>query len=258
LPHLRALFDRYKDDGLVIVGIHSPEFDFEKDHGNVERAVAHYGVTWPVALDDDMTIWNEFANQAWPAEYLTDRDGRLRQVRFGEGDYDAKENDVRTLLAIPSGAPRAAAAGADQVVSGAVPPEIHFGLQFGGGQFHASREPLTKGTRDYTLPDPLPQDTFALRGPWSATDQSVVSAGPDVELVLRFRGAEVNLVAGASTPTPVIVELDGAPLRTLVVSEHDLYNVVSNGTSGYHTLTFRPQGPAAVEMFAFTFGAGTK
>ena len=97
LPHLKALYDRYKGDGLVIIGVHSPEFDFEKDHDNVARAVEHYGVTWPVALDDDMAIWNAFGNQYWPAEYLTDRQGRLRQVRFGEGDYDSKEDDVRTL-----------------------------------------------------------------------------------------------------------------------------------------------------------------
>ena len=258
LPHLKTLYDRYKGDGLVIIGIHSPEFDFEKDHGNVERAVMHYGVTWPVALDDDMTIWNDFANQAWPAEYLTDRDGRLRQVRFGEGDYDAKENDVRALLGIPSGAARAAPAGADEIQSAAITQEIHFGLGFGGGQLASSPEPLTKGTRSYTVPDPVPQDTFALRSAWSVTDQGVTPAEPGAALVLRYRGAEVNLVAGASRPTPVAVQLDGAPLTTLNVGEHDLYNVVSGGPSGYHTLTFTPQGTVPVEFYAFTFGAGTK
>ena len=259
LPHLKALYDRYKDDGLVIVGIHSPEFDFEKDHGNVERAVMRYGVTWPVALDDDMTIWNEFANQAWPAEYLTDRDGRLRQVRFGEGDYDTKENDVRTLLGVPSGAPRAATAGADEIQSAAITQEIHFGLGFGGAQLTSSHEPLTKGTRGYTLPAPVPQDTFALQGAWSVTDQGVAPAEPGAALVLRYRGAEVNLVAGASAaPVPVAVELDGAPLTTIAVGDHDLYSVVAAGPSGYHTLTFTPQGSTAVELYAFTFGAGTK
>ena len=259
LPHLKTLYDRYKGDGLVLIGIHTPEFDFEKDHGNVERAVTHYGVTWPVALDDDMTIWNEFANQAWPAEYLTDREGRLRQVRFGEGDYDAKENDVRTLLGIPSGAPRAAPAGADEVETAAITPEIHFGLGFGGAQLASSAPPLTKGTQSYTVPAPVPQDTFALQGAWSVTDQGVTPAEPGAALVLRYRGAEVNLVAGANAaPVPVAVTLDGAPLTTLNVGEHDLYNVVANGPSGYHTLTFTPQSAAAVELYAFTFGAGTR
>src|SRR3954467_9200744 len=176
LPHLKALYDRYKGDGLVIIGIHSPEFDFEKDHDNVTRAVEHYGVTWPVALDDDMAIWNSFSNQYWPAEYLTDQQGRLRRVRYGEGAYDDKENDVRTLLGIPSGAPRAAAGGADEIESAAVTPEIHFGLAFGGAQIDSSPQPLTKGLQTYSLPDPVPQDTYALQGAWSVDEQGVESA----------------------------------------------------------------------------------
>jgi hypothetical protein len=255
---LRALYDRYKGDGLVLIGVHTPEFDFEKDHDNVARAVTHYDVTWPVAFDDDMTIWNSFANQAWPAEYLTDRQGRLRQVRFGEGDYDDKENDVRTLLGVPSGAPRAAAVGADQVVSAAITPEIHLGLAFGGGQLSSSPERLTKGTQVYSLPSPVPQDTFALQGLWNATDQAIGSADTNVAFVLRYRGTEVNLVAGASAPVTVSVELDDAPLTTITVMAHDLYNVIKDGPSGYHTLTFRPQGPPHLEAFAFTFGAGTR
>ena len=236
LPHLKALYDRYKGDGLVIIGIHSPEFDFEKDHANVARAVERYGVTWPVALDDDMAIWNAFNNQYWPAEYLTDRQGRLRQVRAGEGDYDSKENDVRTLLGIPAGAPRAAAAGADQVLTAAQTPEIHFGFAFGGDQLSSSPEKMTAGTQTYSLPDPIPQDTYALSGSWTATDQGVESGDGSASFVLRYQGAEVNLVAGAASPITVVVELDGAPLTTLVVLEHDLYHVVTNGPSGYHTL----------------------
>ena len=257
LPHLHALYDRYKGDGLVIIGIHSPEFDFEKDHSNVQRAVQHYDVTWPVALDDDMAIWNAFANQAWPAEYLTDRQGRLRQVRFGEGDYDAKEDDVRALVGVASSSPRAGAAGSDELETTSITPEIHFGIGFGATQFNSSREPLTKGTRTYTLPDPVPQDTFALQGAWSVTAQGIASAGDDAQLVLRYRGAEVNIVAGSSNPMNITVLLDGAPLTTLAVSDHDLYKVVTNGPSGAHTLTFTA-GAAGFEAFAFTFGGGTR
>jgi thiol-disulfide isomerase/thioredoxin len=261
-PHLKALYDRYKGDGLVIVGIHSPEFDFEKDHDNVTRAVQHYGVTWPVALDDDMAIWNAFTNQYWPAEYLTDQQGRLRQVRFGEGDYDAKENDIRTLLHIPAGAPRAAPAGSDQIVTAAITPEIHFGLAFGGDQFNASPEGSSKGTRTYSLPTPVPQDTYSLSGSWSITDQGAECAAPGCTFVLRYRGAEVNLVAGAGpatagAPVNVVIDNDGTTLTPLSVQEHDLYNVVSNGAPGYHTLTFRPQS-VGLQVFAFTFGAGTR
>jgi thiol-disulfide isomerase/thioredoxin len=258
LPHLKALYDRYKDDGLVIIGIHSPEFDFERDHNNVARAVEHYGVTWPVALDDDMAIWNAFSNTYWPEEYLTDRDGRLRQVHYGEGDYDTKENEVRTLLGTAADAPRAAPAGGDPVLTAALTPEIHFGMAFAGAHYNSSPEGSVKGTQSYSLPDPLPQDTYALQGVWTITDQGAEGADGAGTFVLRYRGAEVNLVAGAgATPISVVVELDGAPLTTLSVMDHDLYNVVSNGPSDYHTLTFRPQA-AGLQIFAFTFGAGTR
>jgi thiol-disulfide isomerase/thioredoxin len=258
LPHLKALYDRYASDGLVIIGIHSPEFDFERDHGNVQRAVERYGVTWPVALDDDMAIWNAFSNTYWPEEYLTDREGRLRNVSFGEGDYDGKENRLRTVLGIAADAPRAAPAGGDPVLTAALTKEIHFGTAFGGAQFNASPEGSANGTQSYSLPNPLPQDTYALQGTWSITDQGAEAADASGLLVLRYRGKEVNLVAGAgSTPIGVVVELDGAPLTTLSVTDHDLYHVVTNGPSDYHTLTFRPQA-AGLQIFAFTFGAGTR
>lgn len=259
LPHLKALYDRYKGDGLVIIGIHSPEFDFEKDHDNVARAVERYGVTWPVALDDDMAIWGAFNNRYWPADYLTDREGRLRQVRFGEGDYGSKEDDVRTLLGVSSSAPRAPVAGADQVVTAALTPEIHLGLLFGGAAFNASPGKSTAGTQTYSIPEPVPEDRYALTGSWTTTDQGIETAGRDSTLVVRYQGAEVNLVAGAGAGVPieVTVELDGEPLTTLTVTDHDLYHVVEGGPPGYHTLTFRSPAPG-LQAFAFTFGAGER
>ena len=100
LPYLRSWHDRYRDDGLVIVGVHSPEFDFEKDHGNVEQAVSRLKVTWPVALDDDMAIWDDFDNRYWPAKWITDRQGRIRYFHAGEGNYAETENVIRTLLGV--------------------------------------------------------------------------------------------------------------------------------------------------------------
>ena len=108
-PYVRAWYDRYRADGLVVVGVHSPEFDFEKVHGNVEDAVKRLNVTWPVALDDDLTIWNAFDNQYWPADYVADRTGELRYSHFGEGDYTNTENVLRTLLGVAPSSPRATA-----------------------------------------------------------------------------------------------------------------------------------------------------
>src|SRR4029077_19219991 len=106
-PYARAFYDRYRADGLVVIGVHSPECDFEKVHTNVEAAVKRLDVTWPVALDDDMTIWNAFKNQYWPADYVADRTGHLRYTHFGEGDYSNTENVLRTLLGVPASSPRA-------------------------------------------------------------------------------------------------------------------------------------------------------
>jgi len=104
IPHLQALYARYHAQGLEIVGIHSPEFDFEKDHGNIAAAVTKLGVTWPVAFDDNMAVWHAFGNQYWPAEYLADPDGKIRSVHFGEGDYSQKEDEVRALLGVDASA----------------------------------------------------------------------------------------------------------------------------------------------------------
>ena len=106
IPHVRALYDRYARDGLVVVGIHSPEFDFEKDHANVRAAVKRLGVDYPVALDDDMAIWTAFENQYWPAHYIADRTGHLRAAGVGEGNYAETENVVRALLGVKASAPR--------------------------------------------------------------------------------------------------------------------------------------------------------
>jgi hypothetical protein len=220
----------------------------------VARAVQHLGVTWPVAFDDNMDIWNAFGNQYWPGEYLVDQQGRLRQTRFGEGDYDAKENDVRTLLGVPASAPRAAEAGSEPALTAAITSEIHFGLAFDGASRCSSPEPLTMGTQAYTLPDPVEQDTFALDGNWAVTGQSAAAADADATFVLRYRAGQVNLVAGSDTPVELDVTLDGTPLPPVTVSDHDLYKILDNGPDGYHTLTFTPHH-AGFEAFAFTFGA---
>ena len=260
LPHLKALYDRYASNGLVVIGIHSPEFDFEKNHDNVAKAVQQLGVTWPVALDDDMAIWNSFNNNYWPEEYLTDRDGKLRQVYIGEGQYDQKEDDVRTLLGVPSNAPRAANGGPDQIEAAAQTPEIHFGLSFGAQQFSSSQQQLTGGTTTFSAPDQVPVDTFALVGTWNVSGQGVQSASADAAIELRYRASEVNIVAGASSSSPPVtlnVELDGATQPPVQITGDDLYRVLSNGPSGVHDLVLTP-ATTGFQAFSFTFGSGSK
>ncbi len=271
LPHLKALYARYHAQGLEIVGIHSPEFDFEKDHDNVEHAVGQLGVTWPVVFDDDMNVWRAFGNQYWPAEYLADQQGRVRSAHFGEGDYSLKEDEVRALLAVPADAPRADADAGTTTPTAAQTPEIHLGTDFGGALYSASR-PYGNGSATFTIPNPQDQNTFALGGAWTVDGQSATTSDASGALALRYQAGEVNLVlglAGDQAPVPVVVDLDGAPVpaasrpdgmtvdgagdTVVTVSGHDLYRLLKSGPSGFHELTVHPQR-AGVQAYAYTFG----
>jgi thiol-disulfide isomerase/thioredoxin len=277
LPYVRTWYDRYKADGLVVVGIHTPEFDFEKDHDNVRRAVQQLGVDWPVAFDDDMAIWNQFANQYWPAKYIVDRDGKLRFVHFGEGDYKTNEDVIRVLLGVPADSPRAGAA--VNPAPDAAPDqtnETYLGPFRGlGSQQFGSLQPLDEGAGTFTIPDPPPDERFSLSGSWTVASEYVEAGDDQGELVLRYHAGEVDLVAagpgaGATRASAaVVVELDGAPVpeasrppgmtvdgqgRTvLTIGAADLFRVVVHGPSGEHTLSLRPQS-AGTQLFSFTFG----
>jgi thiol-disulfide isomerase/thioredoxin len=267
-PYLRAWQDRYEEDGLVIIGVHSPEFEFEKDHDNVESAVEELGVTWPVALDDEMAIWRSFNNQFWPAKYVTDRQGQLRFVHPGEGLYDETEDVLRVLLGVEPGSRRAGGAEEEPSVALDQTPETYLGSLRGTG---STPQDLQDGVATFEAPDPVPDDRFALEGAWQITPEFAQSADDGTALVLRYRGAEVNLVMEVKSDVPieVAIELDGKPLppsmfgdgvvqvgSRSVVSVRDarLYPLVAGGPSGTHTLTLRPAGPG-VRAYAFTFGS---
>lgn len=242
MPHLRAWYDRYEADGLVIVGVHTPEFEFEKDPANVQRAVDELEVTWPVALDPDMRIWDAFANQYWPAKYVVDRDGALRYVHFGEGAYEETEDVLRELLGVDAGAPRAAEADVEPPApSPDQTPELYLG---------SLRGPLENGTDDFTVPDPLDLDSFGLEGRWAVEDESVTAVSDDAAIVLRYQGDEVNLVLGGTGS--VRVSVDGGSSRTIEVDAEDLVNLLRDGPDGEHTM--RIEVDPGVSAYAFTFG----
>src|SRR6185437_9504668 len=127
LPYLKAWDARYRDAGLVIVGVHTPEFAFEHVVGNVRRAVGEHDIRYPVAVDNGYKTWNAWANQYWPADYLIDRNGHVRDAHFGEGAYDATEDKIRTLLGERASAPRAAPQGAISVSGDVQTPETYLG-----------------------------------------------------------------------------------------------------------------------------------
>lgn len=269
LPYLRAWYDRYAADGLVIVGVHSPEFNFERSRANVEAATARLGVTWPVVMDNDLAIWQRFGNAYWPSKYVADRTGRLRYRHIGEGAYEETEEVLRVLLGVDEAAPRAAPPGAGDrgLADGAVTAETYLGLRRGatGAQ---------RGEATYGEPGPLAPGEARLAGTWFADDERVTARSAGAAVVLAYRAREVNLVMtappGGSGPAEVAVELDGEPLppayrtadtvvaadgATVVRVEVDgLYRLVLGPAVEERTLRLTVRAPG-VSAFAFTFGA---
>jgi thiol-disulfide isomerase/thioredoxin len=264
-PYLRSWYDRYRADGLVIVGVHSPEFDFEKVHANVEAAVKHLDVTWPVALDDDMKIWNEFKNLYWPADYVADRNGHLRYNHFGEGDYTNTEDVLRKLLGVPATAPRATLnSKAEAAAKGELNPETYLGTE-------RSEIGTQPGLRVYPSAGTLAPPNVALEGPWNGAAEKVTSSAPGADIATGVIAQSVNLVMAPvdGRPMDVIVTIDGAPVppdlrgadvhvdrtgRTVVtVSRSDMYRLVQGPKVEQHQLHVVAEQPG-LEAYAFTFG----
>jgi thiol-disulfide isomerase/thioredoxin len=256
LPHVRAWYATYRADGLVVIGIHSPEFAFEKDPDNVARAVKALKVDWPVALDPDHRIWDAFGNQYWPAKYVLDRDGRLRYYHFGEGNYDETEDVLRSLLGVAKSAPRAREEADTETAGNDQTAETYLGSLHGQSGLVSPEKTSTNGSATYTVPADLRVDKYALDGPWEITDEYAVTGAASAAIVLHYRGTEVNLVMAApAEAVDVTVELDGARQAPVTVAAADLYNVVDHGPKGDHTLRLTASG-AGLEAFAFTFGSG--
>jgi cytochrome c biogenesis protein CcdA/thiol-disulfide isomerase/thioredoxin len=246
LPSVRAWDERYRDRGLVIVGVHTPEFGFEKDTANVRDAIAHNHLRYPVAQDNDYSTWNVWGNQYWPAKYLIDRSGQVRYTHFGEGAYRTTEYAIRSLLGKDLGAPTGRQGGE---VPGEATPETYLGAA------RAERwdPPPRRGVHEYPGIARLSRDHFALGGRWRVTDESA-EALSHATLRANVRGKSVYLVLGSrgGRPRHVRVLVDGKPERTVTVGGQRLYTLVKRPRSAQHQITLRFE--PGVAGYAFTFG----
>ena len=247
LPHVKAWYDAYRRDGFVVVGVHAPEFAFEHEPRNVRGAVRDLGIEHPVALDNEFGTWNAYANQYWPANYLVDRDGNVRYVHFGEGQYDRTERAIRTLLAV-DGSPSAAMR-PDRTPDGPQTPETYLGWERLSPAY--SGTPIAEQQMAaYTFPDALPEDGFAYAGRWRVEGERSV-AGPGARLRMRVYSRLVHLVLSGRGTVEVLV--DGRPTRTVRVSANKLYTLADFGKRADRTVELRfSPGLAA---YAFTFGS---
>jgi cytochrome c biogenesis protein CcdA/thiol-disulfide isomerase/thioredoxin len=251
LPHVRAWDEAYRDEGLVIVGVHTPEFAFERDADNVRRAVRDLGVSYPVALDNAYGTWTAWQNRYWPAKYFVDRTGRLRYAHFGEGGYEESERVLRRLLAEDPDAELVSEGIADETPSGEQTPETYLGYQrldrFVGSELAPDRE------ADYSVPEYVPLHGVAYGGRWTVEGERIV-AGEGARLRLAFHAHDVFLVLGASGESgSVEVSVDGEPVGTVPVTVDDIYTLARiPGEKRDHVLDLRFS--PGTEAYAFTFG----
>ena len=274
-PYVRAWAGKYKDQGLVVIGVHTPEFGFEKNVDNIRPALERFHIDYPVAVDSDYAIWKAFSNQYWPAIYIADANGRIRHHQFGEGEYEHGEAIIRQLL-IEAGTsgldrqpalvdPRAAELPADW--ENLRSPETYV-RHDGAGTFASPGGIALDRRRVYTLPQRLSLNRWALAGDWTVREQGAALHQADGRIAYRFHARDLHLVMGPATPGTTVrfrVLIDGQPPGTArgidideqgngTVSEQRLYLLIRQpGPIADRQFEIEFVDPGA-EAFAFTFG----
>ena len=275
LPYVRAWADKYKDHGLVVIGVHSPEFPFEHDVDNVRRAATEMRAAYPVAIDNNFAIWNALNNQYWPALYVVDAQGRIRHHQFGEGGYEQSERIIQQLLleAGNSGVGHdlatvdARGLEAPAAWSDLKSPENYVGYDR-TEHFASSGGALRDRQRVYAVPARLPLNHWALSGDWTMTKRAVVLNKPNGRIAYRFHARDVHLVMGPATsgsPVRFRVLIDGKAPGPAHGTDVDDQGVGTVGAQRLYQL-IRQSTPIAdrtfeiefldpgVEAYAFTFG----
>lgn len=275
LPYVTSWYDKYKDKGFVVVGVHTPEFAFEKNTKNVEDAINQYGIHYPVAQDNDYATWNNYNNQYWPAEYLIDANGSVRRTHFGEGEYDQMEMAIQKLLEeAGKSAKMPLSTVKDQTSTQRISQETYLGSS--RMQYLYPNGGTMNGTQNFTLEENIPINTFSFGGTWDISDE-YATAGRGARILYNFYADKVFLVMNggrgdAGNTLGVRVLLDGTDLTSknagsdvkfekgndatyshVDVDQDRLYNLVDlHGNPGKHTLEiiFGPR----IKAFAFTFG----
>ncbi len=265
LPHVTSWYDKYNKDGFVVIGVHTPEFQFEHDTNNVLNAIKMYNIHYPVAQDNEYATWNNYNNEYWPAEYLIDANGTIRRTEFGEGKYDQMEMTIRSLL---QEAGKKVTGSLDTIVDqtpqSQMSPETYLGSK--RMQYYFPSGSLGNGTKVFSLSDKVNQNSFSYGGQWTINDEYAVS-GNNATLNYNFTATKVFIILrpnSAKNPT-VKVSLDGKIIDpsaagsdvengVITIDNDRLYNVVDlKGKTENHILKLEFQTPG-IQAFTFTFG----
>jgi hypothetical protein len=275
LPYVRAWADKYKSHGLVVIGVHSPEFQFEHDQNNVRRALKDMRIEHPIAMDNEFSIWRAFQNVYWPSRYLIDARGRIRHRRFGEGEYDGSEQAIQKVLAEAGAASvtRDLVAGTGHGIEAAPDwdnlqtPETYVGYER-TRNFSSLGGLAADKRRMYTLPQRLRLNDWALAGDWTMKQQATLLHTANGRIAMSFHARDVHLVMGPATrgvSVPFRVTLDGRPPGVArggdvdeqgngVVVEQRLYQLIRQPAQiDKRTFAIEFLAPG-VEAFALTFG----
>jgi len=272
LPFITAWDEKYSDQGLLIIGIHSPEFEFEKDIENVKMAVTKHGINYPVLLDNDKEIWDAFENRYWPRKYIADHEGFIRYDHIGEGAYDETEKIIQELLK-----ERNDSMGMDYSVTEELvqldefehswirTPELYFGYKFATGrnQLGNSEGFVPNQNVSYSVPEKITLHYFYLDGTWKNLEDSMKLISESGSIVLPYSGKEVNIVTDGEADLQIFLdgklidpEIIGKDVGTngRVHTHHPgLYNIVQSIESEQHILEIKVNNPG-FEIFTFTFG----
>jgi cytochrome c biogenesis protein CcdA/thiol-disulfide isomerase/thioredoxin len=253
IPHVVDWCNRYRDDGFVVIGVHTPEYAFERVAGNVASGAAALHIDYPIALDNDYTTWTNYQNLYWPAEYLIDATGTVRHTKFGEGDYDGGEKLIRQLLvaANPDVRLPSPSHSVDTTPQTKLTPETYLGIgkagNYGGdgesGEYKA-------GTAMFRYPAKLANDRFALRGRWTLDDQGATADSDDATIALNYTAKAVYAVVGGSGT--LTVTRDGKTTTTPVGGPPTLHQIANDDTARRDQLDL--QVSKGLQVFSFTFG----
>jgi len=279
-PHITAWYEKYKDNGFVLLGIHSPEFRFEKEKENVEREARKNNLTYPIALDNDMKTWNAFANRYWPAKYLLDVEGNIRYIHFGEGRYEETEKAIQQLL-LEAGhlsvnevaEVKEAAMGVD--ISKIGTPEIYLGYLRINNLGNKDEEVLPDTTHTFSEVKSVEENLFYFVGDWKIEREFSEFVGepasPAGKIIIRYKANKINVVLDTKdgVAVPLELKLDGEYLieqnkgadvimdngkSTVNVLSPGFYNLVDTGEEyEWHTLEIIINS-SGLQAFAFTFG----